>query len=137
MFITALFILARTWKQPRCPLADEWIRHFCYIQTMEYYSAIKKKSFESVLMRWFKLEAIIQTEVSQNEKHQYSIRSDNIKSAAQLCPTLCHKGGVTCISEVIDISPTILIPACVSSSPAFLIMYSAYKLNKQGDNIQP
>ena len=50
--------------------------------------------------------------------------------------TFCHKGGVICISEVIDISPTILIPACVSSSPAFLMMYSAYKLNKQGNNIQ-
>ena len=51
--------------------------------------------------------------------------------------TFCHKCGVICISEVIDISPGILIPACVSSSPAFLMMYSAYKLNKQGDNIQP
>ena len=51
--------------------------------------------------------------------------------------TFCHKGGVICISEVIDISPTILIPACVSSSPVFLMMYSAQKLNKQGDNIQP
>ena len=51
--------------------------------------------------------------------------------------TFYHKGGVICISEVIDISPTILIPACASSSPAFLMLYSAYKLNKQGDNIQP
>ena len=51
--------------------------------------------------------------------------------------TFCHKGGVICISQVIDISPSNLIPACVSSSPAFLMMYSAYKLNKQGDNIQP
>ena len=49
----------------------------------------------------------------------------------------CHKGGVICISEVIDIFPAILIPACASSSPAFLMVYSAYKLNKQGDNIQP
>ena len=60
MFITALFIIARTWKQPRCPSADEWIRKLCYIYTMEYYSAIKKNSFESVLMRWMKLELIIQ-----------------------------------------------------------------------------
>ena len=52
MFITALFIIARTWKQPRCPSADEWIRKLGYIYTMEYYSAIKKKAFESVLMRW-------------------------------------------------------------------------------------
>ena len=73
MFIAALFIIARTWKQPRCPSADEWIRKLWYIYTMECYSAIKKNSFESVLMRWMKLEPIIQSEVSQKEKHQYSI----------------------------------------------------------------
>jgi len=54
MFIAALFIIARTWKQPRCPSADEWIRKLWYIYTMEYYSAIKKNTFESVLMRWMK-----------------------------------------------------------------------------------
>ena len=48
MFTAALFTIARTWKQPRCPLADEWIRKLCYIYTMEYYSAIKKNTFESV-----------------------------------------------------------------------------------------
>ena len=58
MFITALFTVARTWKQPRCPSAVEWIRKFWYIYTMEYYSAIKKNAFESVLMRWLKLEPI-------------------------------------------------------------------------------
>ena len=68
-----LFIIARTWKQPRCPSGDEWIRKLWYIYTMEYYSAIKKNTFESVLMRWIKLEPIIQSEVSQKEKHQYSI----------------------------------------------------------------
>ena len=73
MFIAALFIIARTWKQPRCPSADEWIRNLWYIYTMEYYSAIKKNTFESVLMRWMKLEPIIQSGVSQKEKHQYSI----------------------------------------------------------------
>ena len=73
MFITALFIIARTWKQPRGPSADEWIRKLWYIYTMEYYSAIKKNTFESVLMRWMKLEPIIQSEVSQKEKHQYRI----------------------------------------------------------------
>ena len=72
MFITALFIIARTWKQPRCLSADEWIRKRWYIYTKEYYSAIKKNTFESVLMRWMKLELIIQSEVSQKEKHQYS-----------------------------------------------------------------
>ena len=73
MFITALCTIARTWKQPRCPLAHEWIRKLWYIYTMEYYSDIKKNAFESVLMRWMKLEPIIQSEVSQKEKHQYSI----------------------------------------------------------------
>ena len=73
MFITALFITARTWKPPRCPSADEWIRKLWYIYTMEYYSPIKKNSFESVLMRWIKLEPIIQSEVSQKDKDQYSI----------------------------------------------------------------
>ena len=73
MFIAALFIIARTWKQPRCPSADKWIRKLWYLYTMEYYSAIKKKSFESVLMRWMKLEPIIQSEVSQKDKDHYSI----------------------------------------------------------------
>ena len=59
MFITALFTIARTWKQPRCPSADEWIRKLCYIYTMEYYSAIKKIAFESDLMSWVKLKPII------------------------------------------------------------------------------
>ena len=59
MFITALFTIARTWKQPRCPLADEWIRKLWYIYTMEYYSTIKKNAFGSVLTRWIKLESII------------------------------------------------------------------------------
>ena len=73
MVIAALFTIAKTWKQPRCPLADKWIRKLWYIYTMEYYSAIKKNAFESVVMRWMKLEPIIQSEVSQKEKHQYSI----------------------------------------------------------------
>ena len=73
VFIAALLTVALTWKQPRCPLADEWIRKLWYIYTMEYDSAIKKNAFESVLMRWMKLEPIIQSEVSQKEKHQYRI----------------------------------------------------------------
>ena len=73
MLIAALFIIARTWRQPRCPSADKWIRKLWYIYTMEYYSDIKKNSFESILMRWMKLEPIIQSEVSQKEKHHYSI----------------------------------------------------------------
>ena len=73
MFIAALFVIARTWNQSRCPSADEWIRKLWYIYTKEYHSAIKKNTFESVLMRWMKLEPIIQNEVSQKEKHQYII----------------------------------------------------------------
>ena len=68
-----LFIIARTWKQPRCPSKDGWIKKMGYIYIMEYYSVIKRNTFESVLMRWMKLEPIIQSEVSQKEKHQYSI----------------------------------------------------------------
>ena len=73
MFTAALFIIARTWKQPRCPSADEWIRKLWYIYTMEYYSGIKNNTFEVVLMRWMKPEPVIQSEVSQKGKHQYSI----------------------------------------------------------------
>ena len=60
MFLAALFIIARTWKQPSCPSADEWVRKLWYIFTMEYYSVIGKNAFESVLMRWMKLEPIIE-----------------------------------------------------------------------------
>ena len=59
--------------EPRCPSADKWITKLYYIYTMEYYSAIKKNTFESVLMMRMKLEPIIQSEVIQKEKHQYSI----------------------------------------------------------------
>ena len=72
MLIAALFTIAWTWKQPRCTLADKWIRKVWYIYAMEYYSAIKKNVFESVLM-WMKPEPIMLSEVSQEEKHQYSI----------------------------------------------------------------
>ena len=68
LFIAALFTIARTWKQPRCPLKDEWIKNLWYICTMEYYSAMKRNTFESVLMKWINLEPIIQSEVSQKGK---------------------------------------------------------------------
>ena len=67
----ALFTIAGTWKQPRCPSTDEWIKKLWYIYIMEYYSAIKRNTFESVLMRWMNLAPIIQTEVSQKEKYKY------------------------------------------------------------------
>jgi len=73
MFIVALFTIAKTWKQPRCPLADEWIRKLWCIFKMEYYSAIKRNAFESDLMRWMKLELIIQSEVNQKERQKYCI----------------------------------------------------------------
>ena len=71
MFIAALFTIPRTWKQPRCPSTDEWIKKLFYIYTMEYYSVIKKNAFELVLMRWMNLELVIQNEVSQKEKDKY------------------------------------------------------------------
>ena len=80
MLTVALFIIARTWMQPRCPSSDEWIRKLWYTYTMKYYSAIRKNTFESVLMRWMKLKPIIQSEVSQKEKQQ--------------CSTLTHIYGI-------------------------------------------
>ena len=74
LLIAALFSLARAWKQPRCPSTDEWIKTLWYIYTMEYYSAIKMNTFESVLMRWMNLEPIMQREVSQKEKDKYGIQ---------------------------------------------------------------
>ena len=73
MFTASLFAIVRTWKQPRCPSADERIRKLCYPYTMEYYSARKRNSSESVLMRWVNLEPIIQSEVIQKEKDKYHI----------------------------------------------------------------
>ena len=73
LFIAALFTIARTWKQPRCSSTDEWIKKLWYIYTMECYSAIKRNASESVLMRWMKLESIIQSEVSQKEKDKHCI----------------------------------------------------------------
>ena len=73
MFIAALSTIVRTWKQPRCPSIDEWIRKLWSIYTMEYYSAIKRNTFESFLMKWMNLEPIIQSEVSQTEKDKFRI----------------------------------------------------------------
>ena len=73
MFIAALFTIARTWKQPKCPLTDEWIKKIWYIYTMEYYSAIKRSEIESLVVMWMNLESVIQSEVSQKEKNKYRI----------------------------------------------------------------
>ena len=76
MFIAAVFTIGITWKQPRCPLTDEWTKKLWYTYTMEYYSSIKRNVFESVLTRWMHLEPIIQSEVSQKEKDKYHILID-------------------------------------------------------------
>ena len=73
MLIAALFTIARTWKQRRCPSTDEWIKKLWYIYSMEYYTAIKRNTFESVLMRWMNLEPIVQSEKSQKEKDTYCV----------------------------------------------------------------
>ena len=73
MFIVTLLTITRTWKQPKCPSTDEWIKNLCCIYTMDYHSAIIRKSFESVLMKWMNLEPIIQSKVSQKEENKYHI----------------------------------------------------------------
>ena len=73
MFIAALFTIARTWKQPKCPLTDEWIKKMWYIYSMEYYSAIKRNEIGSFVEMWMDLEFVIQSEVSQKEKNKYRI----------------------------------------------------------------
>ena len=73
LLTAALFTIARIWKQPRYPSTDEWIKKLWYIYTMDYYSAIKRNTFESVLMRWMNPEPIIQSKVSQKEKDKYHI----------------------------------------------------------------
>ena len=75
MFIAALFTIARTWKQPKCPSTDEWIKKISYIYTMEYYSAIKRNEIGSFVETWMDLESVIQSEVSQKEKNKYHMIS--------------------------------------------------------------
>ena len=71
MFIAALFTIARTWKQPKSPLTDEWIKKMWHIYTMEYYSAIKRNKIELLIVRWMGVEFVIQSEVSQKGKNKY------------------------------------------------------------------
>ena len=70
MYTAALFTIARTLKQPRCPLTDEWIRR-CGTDIQNYYLAIKRNSSESLLVRWMNLEPVIQSELNQKEKNKY------------------------------------------------------------------
>ena len=71
MFIVILFTITRTWKQPKCPSTDEWIKKMWYIYTMEYYSAIKRNKTGLFVVRWMDLETVIQSEISQKEKNKY------------------------------------------------------------------
>ena len=75
MFIAALFTIAKTWKQPKCPLTDEWIKNMWYLSTMEYYSAIKKNKIIPFAAAWMNLEMLILSKVSKTEKDKYRIIS--------------------------------------------------------------
>ena len=73
MFIAALFTIARSWKQPKCPARDEWIKKLWYIYTMEYYSAIKRNEIGSFVETWMDLQTVMQSKVSQKEKNKSRI----------------------------------------------------------------
>ena len=73
MFIAALFTIDRTWKQPKCPTTDEWIRKMLYIYTMEYYSAVKRNKIGSFVEMWMDLQSVIQSEISEKEKNKYHV----------------------------------------------------------------
>ena len=70
MFTAALFTIARTWKQPKCPSTDEWVNKMWHIYTMEYYSAIKRNETELFVVRWMDLETVIQSEVKSEREKQ-------------------------------------------------------------------
>ena len=73
MFIAALFTIARSWKQPKCPSTDEWIKKMWYIHTVEYYSTLKRTEIGSFIEMWMDLDSVIQSEVSQKEKYKYRL----------------------------------------------------------------
>ena len=75
MFITALFVIARSWKQPRCPMTEEWIQKMWFIYTMEYYSAIKNEDILTFAGKWMELENIILSEVTQTQKDMHGMYS--------------------------------------------------------------
>ena len=75
IFIAALFIIARSWKEPRCPSTEEWIQKMWYIYTMEYYSAILKNEFIKSLGKWMDLEGIILSEVTQSQRNSHNMYS--------------------------------------------------------------
>jgi hypothetical protein len=75
MFIAALFIIARSWKEPRCPSTEEWIQKMWYIYTMEYYAAIKNNKFMKFLDKWMDLEDIIRSDITQSQKNTHVMHS--------------------------------------------------------------
>jgi hypothetical protein len=75
MFTAVLFIIARSWKEPRCPSTEEWIQKMWYIYTMEYYTAIKNNTFMKFLDKWMDLDDIILSEVTQSQKHTHNMHS--------------------------------------------------------------
>ena len=80
MFIAALFAIAKTWKQSKCPLTEEWIQKMWYIYTMEYYSAVKKNEISAFLATWMDLETIMLSEVSHIMRHQHQMLSLTLES---------------------------------------------------------
>ena len=101
LFIASLLTIARTWKQPRCPLTDEWIKQFWYIYTMEYYSAIDRNTYESVLTRWMNLEPIIQSEVSQKEKDKSRILTHIYRIQKMVLKNLQGSNGQTILENTL------------------------------------
>ena len=75
IFIESLFVIARSWKEPRCPSMEEWIQKMWYIYKMEYYSAIKNNKFMKFLDKWMELENIILSDVTQSQKISHSMHS--------------------------------------------------------------
>ena len=75
MFIVALYTIAKTWKKPRCPSRDEWIKKMCYLYTMDYYSAIRNDEIQPFVTTWMDLEGIMMSEISQREKVKYHMIS--------------------------------------------------------------
>ena len=102
LFTAALFTIARTWKQPKCPSTDEWIKKLWYIYTMEYYSAIKRNACESILMRWMNLEPIIQSEVSQKEKDKYCILTHLYRSQKNVTEEFTYRATMEKETQRID-----------------------------------
>ena len=91
MFVVALFTIAKTWKQPKCPSADEWIKKMWYIHTMEYYSAIKKNEIMPFAATWRDPEIIILSEVSQTERDKYHMISLYVESKKRMQMNLFTK----------------------------------------------